>query len=133
MELAAKIDDYGKPAWIGLLIVSFFVFWPLGLALLAYLIWSGRMGCCNGRGERHWNEARERIRNAWWRGARRRAPTSGNGAFDEYRDDMLRRLEQEQRYFKAFLHRLRMARDKAEFDQFMSERRDPGAADATQV
>ena len=48
---------------------------------------------------------------------------SGNRAFDEYRTDTLRRLEEEQREFQDFLGRLRMAKDKAEFDQFMAERR----------
>jgi hypothetical protein len=50
-------------------------------------------------------------------------PSSGNRAFDEYRTETLRRLEDEQREFKEFLHRLRFARDKTEFDQFMNERR----------
>ena len=51
-------------------------------------------------------------------------PSSGNRAFDEYREETLRRLEDEQREFRDFLDRLRHARDKSEFDQFMSERRD---------
>mgnify|MGYP002387727885 FL=1 len=55
----------------------------------------------------------------WGRGG----PSSGNRAFDEYRSETLRRLEDEQREFHDFLGRLRMARDKAEFDQFMTERR----------
>ena len=55
----------------------------------------------------------------WWG----RSPSSGNRAFDEYRTDTLRRLEDEQREFREFLQRLRFARDRAEFDQFMSERR----------
>ena len=46
-----------------------------------------------------------------------------NRAFDEYREETLRRLEEEQREFHDFLARLRRAKDKAEFDQFMSERR----------
>jgi hypothetical protein len=50
-------------------------------------------------------------------------PTSGNRAFDEYRSETLRRLEDEQREFKDFLGRLRFAKDRAEFDQFMAERR----------
>jgi len=50
-------------------------------------------------------------------------PSSGNRAFDEYREETLRRLEEEQREFRDFLDRLRMAKDKAEFDQFMAERR----------
>ena len=51
------------------------------------------------------------------------APSSGNRAFDEYRSETMRRLEDEQREFHDFLERLRMAKDKSEFDQFMAERR----------
>jgi hypothetical protein len=51
------------------------------------------------------------------------SPPSGNAAFDEYRAETLRRLEEEQREFQAYLDRLRRARDMAEFDQFMDERR----------
>jgi hypothetical protein len=46
-----------------------------------------------------------------------------NRAFDDYRADTLRRLEQEQREFREFLSQLRAAKDKAEFDQFMARRR----------
>ena len=53
-----------------------------------------------------------------WRG-----PSSGNHAFDEYRSETLKRLEDEQREFREFLERLRFAKDKAEFDQFMADRR----------
>ena len=49
-------------------------------------------------------------------------PSSGNRAFDEYRAETLRRLEDEQREFQDFLARLREAKDKAEFDQFMADR-----------
>jgi len=52
----------------------------------------------------------------------RQPPASGNSAFDDYRAEMLRRLEDDQKEFSAFLNRLRQARDKAEFDQFMAER-----------
>ena len=62
-------------------------------------------------------------------GRRWGAPSSGNHAFDEYRTETLRRLEEEQREFRDFLDRLRFAKDKAEFDQFMAERRNrPDAA-----
>ncbi len=60
----------------------------------------------------------------WWHGDRR-PHTSGNRAFDEYREDTLRRLEDEQREFRDVLDRLRHAKDKAEFDQFMADRRRP--------
>jgi hypothetical protein len=49
--------------------------------------------------------------------------STGNRAFDEYREETLRRLEEEANEFQAFLKRLRHAKDKAEFDQFMAERR----------
>ena len=103
---------------------------------LAFLFWSGRMGCGFG-GDRYehrmsrlqakMDRMRERMAGregfgggfgGWGRG-----PSSGNSAFDEYRQETLRRLEDEQKEFQDFLARLRMARDKAEFDQFMAERR----------
>lgn len=60
-------------------------------------------------------------------GARRRASrhqfaTSGNMAFDSYKAETLRRLEDEQEAFEAFLQRLREAKDKSEFDDFMDDR-----------
>lgn len=125
MELASRIDDYGKPAWIALMVVGFILFWPIGLALLFYLIWSGRMGCAKNGGPGRWyysNEDGRRDRGPRWGSKRWRTGSSGNRAFDEYREDTLRRLEDEQREFTDFLERLRHARDKAEFDQFMEER-----------
>lgn len=59
----------------------------------------------------------------WGRCADRPRETSGNRAFDEYRAETLRRLEEEQSEFVGFLDRLRYAKDKAEFDQFLAERR----------
>ena len=50
--------------------------------------------------------------------------TSGNQAFDQYKADTLRRLEEEQEQFDEFLARLRAAKDKAEFDAFMNEQAD---------
>lgn len=52
----------------------------------------------------------------------RQPQTSGNQAFDEYRAETLRRLEEERRAFQEYLDRLRMAKDRAEFDEFMAER-----------
>jgi Protein of unknown function (DUF2852) len=48
--------------------------------------------------------------------------SAGNRAFDDYRAKTLLRLEDEQREFKEFLKRLRVARDRAEFDQFLNDR-----------
>lgn len=122
MELAAKLDDFGKPAWIAVMVLGFVVFWPIGLAILAYMIWSGRMGCSSKWGRWHRNgESGESRSDTWFRG-RRRPPSSGNVAFDEYREETLRRLEEEQKDFHEFLDHLRRAKDKAEFDQYMAER-----------
>jgi hypothetical protein len=124
--VVARIDDFGKPAWIALMVLGFIVFWPFGLALLAYLIWSGRMGCGRSGEMNRWQarmaERFERKAERWGMQARAYAPT-GNAAFDEYRSDMLRRLEEEADEFRAYLDRLRQAKDKAEFDAFMTERR----------
>lgn len=79
----------------------------------------------NERWERKFQAKMDGLAERWgtWQ---RQAPSSGNRAFDEYRADALRRLEEEQREFKDFLDRLRHAKDKAEFDQFMDERRRGG-------
>src|ERR1700738_4622353 len=56
MTLAAKLDDLGNPAWIALTVVSFVVWWPLGLIVLGYLVGSGRMARWTGCGARHWQQ-----------------------------------------------------------------------------
>lgn len=118
MQFVEKMDDYGMQAWIALMVLAFIIFWPIGLAVLAYLIWSGRMGACRGWSD-NWQNKKSRFRGA---GGSARRRSSGNHAFDEYREETLRRLEEEQSEFNEFLTRLRMAKDKAEFDQFMSSR-----------
>jgi hypothetical protein len=135
MNPAVWLDDIGKPAWIALTIVSFILCWPIGLLLLGFLIGSGRMACwANHRGGERWQRRMERMqqrmqeRAAQWCGPRAGSswsagPSSGNWAFDEYRAETLRRLEEEQRQFTEYLERLRRAKDKAEFDQFMAEMR----------
>ena len=132
MHLAERLDDIGKPAWIALMIVSFIIWWPIGLATLAFLFWSGRMGCGH---HGNWHERRERWRAAReeWRAFKRgdfaTIRSSGNAAFDDYRAETLKRLEEEQKEFTGFLDRLRRAKDQAEFDQFMAERRNKPAGE----
>lgn len=130
-EVVARIDDFGRPAWIGLMVLGFIAYWPIGLAILAYLLWSGRMGCgrhdiehWRGRAAERWERKRERwerhMQGRW--GGRGGLRPSGNRAFDEYREEALRRLEDEAREFREFLERLRLAKDRAEFDDFMRDR-----------
>jgi uncharacterized protein DUF2852 len=117
------------PGWIALMILGFIFWWPVGLVILGIAIGSRKMGCWSGRGYDRWQDRmqdkmdrmRTKMDNFATGGGW--APSSGNRAFDEYRTDTLRRLEEEQREFREFLQRLRMAKDKSEFDQFMAERR----------
>ena len=103
------LDERGKGAWIAAMVLGFIFFWPVGLALLAYMIWSKRMfnSSCRSARRSHYKPSM--------------MASTGNSAFDAYREDTLRRLEDEQRSFENFLQRLRDAKDKAEFDQFMDE------------
>jgi hypothetical protein len=113
------LDTKGKGAWIAVMVLGFIAFWPIGLALLFYMIWGKRMFSSSCRRSNH----------AMKSGISALRPT-GNSAFDAYKADTLRRLEEEQTNFEAFLERLRDAKDKAEFDQFMEERAaKPAAAD----
>ena len=134
MVLVDKLDEIGKPAWIALIVLGFMAWWTVGLLALAFFLGSGRMGCSyrhGGNWQAHWQSKMERMQGKmdrmrskmegrdWWG----TPPSSGNRAFDEYRSETLRRLEDEQREFKEFLERLRFAKDRSEFDQFMAERR----------
>lgn len=122
-----------RPAWTPLttflMILGFIVFWPLGLAMLAYILWGhnfhrvaedarGHFRGCSMRSMR-------KMKDAAFAGGSR----TGNVAFDEYRDRELARLEEERRRIDAmraefddFLHNLRRAKDQEEFDRFMSAR-----------
>ena len=120
-EMIAKLDDLGTPMWVALLVLAFVMFWPAGLALLAFLLLSGRLGGGGGP-TRPWC-SRMTARSQRWSSARRPYWGSGNSAFDEYREQTLRRLEEEHREFQEFLAQLRMAKDRTEFDRFMQSRR----------
>ena len=138
MAVAAKLDEFGRGAWIVASILGFMIFPPLGFVVLIYAFWSGRMGCgWNGGMDRyerkmaHLQQKMERFRSrnfggGGFGGSWGGPPSSGNRAFDDYRAETLRRLEDEYKEFQDFLEQLRRAKDKAEFDQFMASRR--GAA-----
>lgn len=128
MPVMAQLYGLGRPFWIVAMILGFILWWPLGLAALAFLYWSRKMGFCDSSRIDRWQRKVDRMRerferggNWGWHGAAMRP--SGNHAFDEYKIETLKRLEEEQTEFQDFLERLRHAKDKSEFDQFMAERR----------
>lgn len=114
------LDARGKGAWIAAMVIGFIFFWPIGLALLAYMIWSKRMfnGSCKSRRHNHHGH---------------KFNSSGNSAFDAYKADTLKRLEDEQGAFEAFLQRLRDAKDKSEFDAFMDDRAEAAKAETEEA
>lgn len=116
----AWLDSKGKGAWIAAMVLGFIFIWPVGLALLLYMIWSKRMFSKS----RSMTCGRRRFHTM---------TSTGNSAFDSYRDEMIRRLEDEQRSFEDFLQRLREAKDKSEFDQFMDEREKKAKAENQDV
>lgn len=111
----AWLDSKGRGAWIAAMVLGFVFFWPVGLALVAYITitkrWSSdkMFGCAHRR--HHGHHGHHRAYNS-----------SGNSAFDSYKTEMLKRLEDEQTAFEDFLQRLRDAKDKSEFDAFMDDR-----------
>ncbi|MCB1473027.1 MAG: DUF2852 domain-containing protein [Rhodobiaceae bacterium] len=105
------------PKWtplnIVLMVIGFMVYWPLGLAMIAWIVWGEKIVNRVQDAEVHW-----------------RAQRSGNKAFDDYRREELERLEEKRREldreaedFQSFLRELRSAKDKQEFDRFMAARR----------
>ena len=128
-----------RSGWeIAAMVGGFVAFFPVGLAILGYLFWRktfGERAPGEARGEfKRWKQEMQ----AHWRDGSRGVGlggSSGNSAFDDYRAEVLRRLEEErrrlddeQKAFREFLLRLRRAKDQEEFDRFMAERNgSPGA------
>jgi hypothetical protein len=117
------------PGWIALTVLGFIIWWPIGLALLFFTIGSRKMGCWDNSDRFASKMERMQYKMERMKGRMERSgfgfgpPSSGNRAFDEYRVETLRRLEEEQVEFKNFLDRLRHAKDKEEFDAFMAQHR----------
>ena len=113
MTNAIVLDDIPRPMWLVMMILGFVFFWPVGLGVLAYLFWSGKMRCGNNVNRDNWQS---------WKSRSGFTGSTGNRAFDDYRDQTMRKLEEDAREFKTFMERLRQAKDKEEFDRFMSQR-----------
>ncbi|WP_417578901.1 DUF2852 domain-containing protein [Pelagibacterium sp.] len=125
-----------KPAWspitIALMVLGFIIFWPLGMAVLAYILWGEYMGGSREKAE-SWIASQKGNFKSRSRGSRHYSTSAtGNAAFDEYRDEQLKRLDEERRKleedreaFEEHLANLHKARDREEFDRFMRDRNAP--------
>ncbi len=115
MSQACAASTRWTPANIGSVAIGFILFWPLGLFVLFYVLSGGDMAQVFNRGKdwviRMFNRATATT------------TSTGNSAFDAYREETLKRLEEEQKAFGDFMERLKRARDQEEFERFMNERR----------
>ena len=140
MTQSALIRPAWTPATIALMVIGFMLFWPLGLAMLAYILWGDRLGDF----KREVNRATDGMFSNCRRASRAHVRT-GNVAFDDWREKELERLAEEQRKLEAmreefdeYVRELRRAKDQEEFDRFMRERKNnpapaPDTTDGTDV
>lgn len=123
-----------KPEWsfptIALMVLGFILFWPLGLAVLAYIIWGEKFGGSADKAS-HWVNSKKSWAKSCKSGRHQSGfrHASGNAAFDDYRDEQMKRLEEERRRldeevneFHDYMRNLHKARDREEFDRFMQNR-----------
>jgi uncharacterized protein DUF2852 len=131
MNTSALIRPAWTPATIALMVIGFMVFWPLGFAMLAYIIWGDRLDGF----KRDVNRATDGIFAGCRRGSDKAArwghgsTRTGNVAFDDWREKELERLNEERRkldemltQFDEYARELRRAKDQDEFDRFMANR-----------
>jgi hypothetical protein len=126
-----------RPFEIAAIVIGFMIFWPIGLALLFLKLW-GRSFGHEGDLFSFAAEQGAKMRGAFggdakdargWAGPSFMRST-GNVAFDEWREGELARLEEErrklaeaEREFSEHIAELRRARDREEFEGFMRARK----------
>lgn len=123
-----------RPAWtpatIGLMVLGFIVAWPLGIAMLAYIIWGDRLDDFKHDARRSFGRfKREMDMKGFSAQGSAMNRGTGNVAFDEFRKAEIDRLEEERRKldtmveeFDSHLRNLRRAKDQSEFDEFLKSR-----------
>lgn len=131
MTQSALLRPAWTPATIALMIIGFMIFWPLGLAMLAYILWGDRLDGF----KQDINRATDTVSEKFGKSCRResyrpRSYGSGNMAFDDWREAELERMKDERRKldesireFEDYQQNLRRAKDKEEFDEFMNSRK----------
>jgi hypothetical protein len=131
MTYAHALRPTWTPLTVILMVLGFAVAWPLGLLVLAYILWGNQVPGIRSHFDgmkRDWNDAWCGPRGGF-RSERSYGGPSGNAAFDDYRaaelkrlDEERRKLEEERAEFEQYVRDLRRARDKEEFDRFKSDR-----------
>ena len=127
---SALIRPDWTPATIALMVLGFVVFWPLGLAMLAYILFGERLHGFKRDANRKADGMFASCRRAKSRYSSSTHFSTGNVAFDDWRKAELDRLDEERRKldemreeFDSYARELRGAKDQEEFDRFMRERR----------
>ena len=115
MTTIARRKGRWTPLGVAAVVLGFMAWWPLGLAVVAYIIWGGSIDELAQKGI-------DELKDAFKSGTSS-TPAGGYAAFDAYREETLRRLEEERAEFDAFVLKLREARDREEFEAFMSDRK----------
>ena len=115
MTTLARNKGRWTPLAVAAAVLGFVVWWPIGLAVIAYIMWGGSID----------DLARDGIEQAKsaFKPTVETTSTTGSAAFDAYRAETLRRLEEEQAEFNDFVAKLREARDREEFERFMADRK----------
>ena len=103
------------PIGVAALVLGFMAAFPIGLAVLAYILWGGRVDDLI-------TKAVDALKSAF-NNNHNPASSSGNAAFDDYKAATLRDLEQQQAEFAEYVEQLRKTRDAQEFDQFIKSRK----------
>ena len=131
MTHASMIRPAWTPATIAMMVIGFMIFWPLGLAMLAYILWGDRLDDFKSDVNRATDNMAKSFSCRGRSHSRRHSYNrSGNVAFDEWREVEMSRLEEERRKldemraeFDDYLRELRRAKDADEFDQFMASKK----------
>jgi hypothetical protein len=115
---------------IAMMVLGFILFWPVGLAILFYNIYAspGDFDRWVRKSKDQWGDFNQW--DSYNMGSHSHRRSTGNAAFDDYRTETLRRLDEERRgleeevrAFDEFRDELRRKRDRDEFDRFMRDQK----------
>ena len=134
MSIASAFRPAWTPLTIALMVLGFIIYTPLGLAMIAYILWGDHFErAIAGRGLQHYfRDCRRRQKS---RPSERPShadedvdvgESSGNAAFDAYRAKELERLARERleldqmrAEFEDYLRSLRNTEDRKDFEKYM--------------